>query len=79
MLVTDPEHLRRGAGRMLVTWGIERADKAKLPSCLEATEEGKPLYAKLGFEPVHEQQFDLSKYGGEGFETNTVMLRAATK
>ncbi|KAF2793092.1 acyl-CoA N-acyltransferase [Melanomma pulvis-pyrius CBS 109.77] len=75
MLVTDPEHHRRGAGALLVKWGTAQADAANLPSFLEASEAGRPLYARLGFAPVHVEVFDLSKYGGEGKDTNTIMIR----
>lgn len=75
LLVTDPAHQRRGAGAMLVRWGIERADKARLPSYLEASMPGRPLYARLGFEAKYEEVFDLLKYGSEGKEINTVMVR----
>ena len=79
MLVTDPEHQRRGAGALLINWGLERADKAQLLSFLEATETGRPLYIKLGFKAVHEEVFDLSKYGAQGIETNTAMIRDPMK
>ncbi|KAF2242637.1 hypothetical protein BU26DRAFT_534674 [Trematosphaeria pertusa] len=75
LLVTHPEHQRRGAGAMLVRWGIEQADKVQLPSFLEATEVGRPLYASLGFNGVHEEIFDLSKYGSQGRDRSTVMIR----
>ena len=75
ILVTHPDHHRRGAGSMLTKWGLEKADKAKLPVYLEASEEGRPVYAKLGFKPVEEHYFDLAKYGAEGGEMNTVMMR----
>lgn len=64
---------------MLVQWGVKRADEAKVPSFLEATKEGFPLYAKFGFEPVHTEVFDLTKYGAEGTETNTIMIRQPSK
>ncbi|KAF1973988.1 hypothetical protein BU23DRAFT_462763 [Bimuria novae-zelandiae CBS 107.79] len=75
MLITDPDHQRRGAGRMLVNWGCSRADKAGLPSFLEASDAGKPLYRSCGFSPVHTETFDLSKYDPSkvGLETNTCM------
>ncbi|OCL10895.1 hypothetical protein AOQ84DRAFT_336738 [Glonium stellatum] len=75
MLITLPEHHRRGAGAMLLKWGLDQADKAQLPSYLEASDMGRPLYEKLGYRPVKETFFDLSKYGSEGIERNTVMLR----
>ena len=75
VLVTDPKHHRRGAGAMLVRWGIDQADEANLPSFLEASQQGKPLYSRFGFEAVHEEVFDLAAYGGEGVDINTIMIR----
>ena len=75
MLITDPAHHRRGAGALLVKWGTEQADTHNLPSFLEASEAGKPLYARLGFVAVHEEVFDLAKWGLEGKDTNTLMIR----
>ncbi|KAF2749343.1 acyl-CoA N-acyltransferase [Sporormia fimetaria CBS 119925] len=76
ILVTHPDHHRRGAGAMLVKWGTDRADKAHLPAFLEASEEGKPLYAKMGFKEMEYREFDLTKYGREGTERNTIMIRS---
>ena len=77
MLITDPAHQRRGAGKLLINWGTAIADKANLPSILEASEVGRPLYMSHGFVPVEEEVFDLKKYSSdlEGTETNTVMIR----
>ncbi|KAF2727753.1 hypothetical protein EJ04DRAFT_517063 [Polyplosphaeria fusca] len=75
ILVTDPQHQGRGAGAMLIKWGFEGADKAKLKAMLESTESGKPLYTKLGFYDVHKETFDLAKYGGNGLDYSTVMFR----
>ncbi|KAF2804145.1 uncharacterized protein BDZ99DRAFT_153585 [Mytilinidion resinicola] len=76
LLVTLPHHHRRGAGTLLLKWGLDQADAAGLPTYLEASEMGRPLYARLGFEPKKETRFDLSRYGGsEGVEINTAMVR----
>ncbi|KAF2181598.1 acyl-CoA N-acyltransferase [Zopfia rhizophila CBS 207.26] len=75
ILITDPDHHRRGAGGMLVRWGVAQADEAQLPTYLEASDAGRPLYERFGFYQVKETIFDLSKYGGEGTERNTAMLR----
>ncbi|KAF2440957.1 acyl-CoA N-acyltransferase [Karstenula rhodostoma CBS 690.94] len=79
VLVVDPPHQRRSAGTLLVNWGLELADKSQLPSFLEASDAGKKLYTSLGFEPVHVETFDLSKYDPNlsGLESNTAMLRKA--
>ncbi|KAF2013610.1 hypothetical protein BU24DRAFT_424608 [Aaosphaeria arxii CBS 175.79] len=75
ILATDPDHERRGAGALLIKWGTEQADKAKLPSFLEASREGKPLYQRQGFQPVFEQTFNLEAHGGVGTDQNTAMIR----
>jgi hypothetical protein len=60
---------------MLTKWGIEQADKAHLPTYLEASMLGRPLYERMGFRPEFEYEFDLAKYGGEGVEVTTIMIR----
>lgn len=79
MLITDPAHHRRGAGGQLVRWGTSQADVAQLPCFLESSVMGRPLYTKCGFTPRLEQVFDLTKYGGEGGDMNTVMIRDPVK
>jgi GNAT superfamily N-acetyltransferase len=75
VLVTDPEHDRRGAGTMLINWGTEKADNAQLPCYLEATTIGRPLYARCLFQPRHEEAFDLRNYGSQGIDVSTIMIR----
>ena len=64
---------------MLLKWALDQADRAQLPAYLEASEMGKPLYARMGFEEIKEVVFDLTKYGGEGVSSNTVMIRQPKK
>lgn len=64
-LVTLPNHERRGAGSMLVSWGTQRADEAGVEAYLEASPMGAPMYARHGFEPVKRVGLDLRKYGGK--------------
>ncbi|KAF1845592.1 uncharacterized protein K460DRAFT_366449 [Cucurbitaria berberidis CBS 394.84] len=75
ILVTDPEHHRRGAGAMLIAWGLKKADNAQLPSYLESSPMGRPLYARMGFKPRYEEIWDLRKYGLQGMDKSTVMIR----
>ncbi|KAK8222754.1 acyl-CoA N-acyltransferase [Phyllosticta capitalensis] len=75
LLVTHPDHQGRGAGKLLLQWGLERADAAGLPVYIEATPAGFPVYRKLGFEPLETHTFDLAKYGLEGTDTHTIMMR----
>jgi hypothetical protein len=60
---------------MLLKWGTDQADKAQLPCFLEASMVGRPLYARFGFEPRLEEAFDMSKYGSQGIDIATVMIR----
>lgn len=47
---TDPEYHRRGAGKMLMRWGTERADELGVRAFVEASPMGKRLYESCGFE-----------------------------
>tara|TARA_R110002003_G_scaffold104_15_gene8303 strand:+ start:15090 stop:15857 length:768 start_codon:yes stop_codon:yes gene_type:complete len=64
-LATLPQHERRGAGSMLVRWGCEKADEAGVVAYVEASPVGAPLYARHGFEPVADMEFDLRRWGGD--------------
>ncbi|KAF1830941.1 hypothetical protein BDW02DRAFT_601263 [Decorospora gaudefroyi] len=76
-MVTLPNHERRGAGNMLVRWGCDRADEAGVPAYVEASLMGAPMYARHGFQRVKQVEFDLSKWGGKGVMSITLMLRPA--
>jgi GNAT superfamily N-acetyltransferase len=73
-LVTHPAHHRRGAGSLLLKWGVEEADKLGLIGYLEASEAGAPLYKKFGFEPIKTIIFDAKKYGGDQMGVHVVCL-----
>ncbi|KAH9896248.1 acyl-CoA N-acyltransferase [Xylariomycetidae sp. FL2044] len=49
-MAVHPDHQRRGAGRLLMQWGMDVAEKMGLPVYLESTEPGYPLYQHMGFE-----------------------------
>jgi len=72
--VTHPDHHRRGAGSMLISWGTARADEMGLDAYLEASEMGQPLYERHGFKTVKLLQFDLLRFGGEGNFRHMVSL-----
>jgi GNAT superfamily N-acetyltransferase len=66
-----PEHQGRGLGTALMQPTLERCARDGLPAYLEATcERNARLYARLGFELIHEL-----KYGGN--EPLRLMLRPA--
>ncbi|KAF4304200.1 putative gnat family [Botryosphaeria dothidea] len=79
LLVTHPNHYRRGAGSMLIRWGTEQADRAGLMCFLEASKAGRPLYKRHGFVVKEITTFDLTKYGGTGTDENTTMTRQPVK
>ncbi|KAF3010853.1 hypothetical protein E8E13_009035 [Curvularia kusanoi] len=77
-LVTLPQHERRGAGSMLVSWGTQKADEAGVEAYLEASPMGAPMYAKHGFEPQKKVALDLIKYGGKEVLEFILMKRPAS-
>lgn len=53
---------RQGVATMCTRWGIERCRELGIPAYLEASEEGKPVYEKLGFEVMDRVAFE---WGGQ--------------
>ena len=54
----EPQYRRHGAGSLLVRWGTDKADEMGLEAFVESTDDGKPLYAKHGFEYINELILD---------------------
>jgi ribosomal protein S18 acetylase RimI-like enzyme len=48
-LGVNPQYQRKGIGRMLLDWGVERANSENVPVLLESTAYGEGLYRKAGF------------------------------
>ncbi|KAI0015811.1 acyl-CoA N-acyltransferase [Xylariomycetidae sp. FL0641] len=48
-LVVHPEHRKRGAGKMLVEWGIHKADELGFECCVESVPFAVPIYERMGF------------------------------
>ena len=48
-MCVEPKHQRKGAGTLLVRWGLERCEELGIPAFLEASEDGVPMYDKLGY------------------------------
>lgn len=74
-LATHPDHQGKGAGKMLVQWGMRKADEEGLKCYLCATARGLRLYEKAGFKTVKEVTFDMSEWGGEGKDWWACMVR----
>lgn len=49
VLATDPAYGRRGAGSLLLDWGLQLADQDGAVCHLEATQKGYSLYERKGF------------------------------
>lgn len=72
---THPEHQRRGAGKMLLEWGLRKADAEARRTYLDATEMARPLYEKNGFRVVRATEWDRVPWGGEGMDVHSHMVR----
>jgi GNAT superfamily N-acetyltransferase len=80
-LICDPAHHRRGAGRLLVQWGLDKADELGVPAYLEGSIAGVKLYKSVGYEVVGELVFDTTPYGGTLPDVHQVgfqVVKAAT-
>jgi GNAT superfamily N-acetyltransferase len=69
ILATDPAHMHRGAGKMLLKFGTDIADEMGLPCFLEGSPEGLGLYRASGFKVVGWIWVDLKKYQNIGEQT----------
>jgi predicted N-acetyltransferase YhbS len=74
-LHTDPKHWKRGAGSLLIRWGLDKSRELQLPAYLEASPKGAGLYLKHGFKVFDQLDFDLARWGGEGVSSVALMLR----
>jgi len=60
---------------MVMKWGLERADEKGLESYIEATDLGKPVYEKFGFDVIKRNEFILEdKEGSEWEELKAELL-----
>ncbi|KAI1131277.1 acyl-CoA N-acyltransferase [Nemania abortiva] len=73
LLHVHPDHQRKGAGRMMVMWGVEEAKKLGLPASLCASEEGHSLYLSCGFRDIDVQTIDFTKWGKPVDHINYIM------
>ncbi|MCJ1284485.1 hypothetical protein MMC26_003817 [Xylographa opegraphella] len=56
-----PGYRRRGVGNMLVQWGTKKADEMHVEAFVEATDDGRPLYARHGFHYTNPIVLDAKK------------------
>ncbi|TRX89378.1 hypothetical protein FHL15_009676 [Xylaria flabelliformis] len=70
-----PDHQRRGAGRLLMQWGIDVAEKTGLPIYLESTVPGNSLYEAMGFEQLtHVQIIHKAAITGDPEDTEIPLM-----
>ncbi|KAL3476995.1 acyl-CoA N-acyltransferase [Aspergillus californicus] len=73
-LATLPAAQGNGVGQALLRWGMAQADKQQKRIYLEATTQGFPLYAKLGWRALDTVRIDYERWGGEGTQELTIMI-----
>ncbi|KAI1176667.1 acyl-CoA N-acyltransferase [Nemania sp. FL0916] len=73
LLHVDPAHQRKGAGRMLVMWGVDEAKKLGLPAFLESSEVAHSLYLSCGFRDIDVQAIDCTQWGKPADAINYIM------
>ncbi|KAI1940492.1 hypothetical protein LOZ66_002086 [Ophidiomyces ophidiicola] len=73
VLCTLPAHQGRGAGTLLLKYGLDIADEHGLESYLESSTKGRPLYERHGFKDITLPngrpgllEFDLGHFTGRG-------------
>jgi GNAT superfamily N-acetyltransferase len=74
-LATHPEQQGRGAAKIMLDWGLRKADEESLATYLNATIEGRRVYERRGFEVVKELEWDRVPWGGEGSDWHSIMVR----
>lgn len=74
-LATHPDHQGHGAGKLLLDWGVKKADDEQLVTYLDATQVAKPIYERRGFEVKRAVEWDRTVWGGEGADVHYSMVR----
>lgn len=77
-LVTIPSYQGRGAGSLLIRYGLEAADKGDALAYLESSPRGYTVYAKHDFKRVEDFPFKL-KENGQMVDYVTVCMRRERK
>jgi GNAT superfamily N-acetyltransferase len=75
LLATNSRYRRRGAGSLLVEWGIKLSNETGLPCYLQTSEQGRRLYRHYGLRDIDTVQFNLEDHGLDGVERMTEMSR----
>lgn len=78
MLATHPKFQGKGAGSMLLQWGLQKADEKGVEAYLESSPEGLSLYRRFGFREVdHLDTWIENEWVNGEWYREVFMLRAA--
>ena len=61
LMSVHPSHRRQGVGKLLMKWGLDRADEMGFEGWVEASESGKLLFETLGFRILIKISVNTSK------------------
>ncbi|KIW59092.1 hypothetical protein PV05_03567 [Exophiala xenobiotica] len=75
LLQTDPKYQGRGAGGMLIQWGLDMADQLRIPAYLESSPNAHGLYYKYGFKDIGQFTLDPKWNYGDADGTIYFMIR----
>jgi WD repeat-containing protein 48 len=78
-LATHPDHQGRGAAKLMLDWGLRKADEEGLVTYLDASVTGRVVYEKRGFKLVKAVEWDRVPWGGEGKDWYGAMVRQPTQ
>lgn len=74
-MCVHPDYQRRGLARLLLEPILKEADKQGKKVNLLASDQGRIVYEKLGFNVLEEKVWDFTEYGATGTRRSTAMSR----
>jgi GNAT superfamily N-acetyltransferase len=69
------DHQRRGAGTLLMQWGLDHAQRVGLPAYLEASPFGYPLYLRMGLREIGRVLIKAEEWDGGYDKVYVAMLK----
>ncbi|KAM3071844.1 hypothetical protein ACMFMG_009701 [Clarireedia jacksonii] len=75
----DPEYQKRGVGKMLLEWGMQKADEVDADIWLVSTPSAKAFYERAGWKTRQEAAMDLGNFGESGEYIRRWMVREAAR